>query len=202
MSKEIFEEIYEKTEDPWTKTQPPEELIKLVESGKIKPCKTIDIGCGRGFYSAYLASKGFDVTGIDFSEKAIQYANEQGVNVKFIAMDVADLSKLREKFDFVLEWGVLHHIMPPQRQKYVKDVANLLNKGGKYLSLCFNEQSSGFGGGKYRTSLLSTKIYFSSQSELRELFEPYFHIIEAKIITMGGGKGQSHIGNYFFMEKL
>lgn len=206
--KEIFEKIYEKPGAVWTRTEPQQELIELVEKGKIKPCKAIDIGCGEGWYSIYLASKGFDVLGIDLSEKAIQYAKKNAanemVNVRFVAMDIADLDKLKEKFDFVLEWGVMHHIMLPQRREYIKNVANLLNPNGKYISVCFNEQSPEFGGPgkKYRESPLGTKIYYSSQSELRELFKPHFRIIEAKIITMTGGKGQDHIGNYFFMKKL
>lgn len=209
-SKEIFEKIYEKPWAVWTKTEPPQELVELIEGGKIKPGKVIDIGCGEGFYSIYLASKGFDVLGIDFSERAIKYAKEntgsQRVNVRFLAMDIADLEKLEEKFDFVLEWGVMHHIMPPQRKKYVEGINNLLNKDGKYLSVCFNEKSPEFGGvgEKYRMSPLDTQLYYSSQSELQELFEPYFRIIEAKIVTMVGKKEQEHhehIGNYFFMEK-
>jgi len=65
------------------------------------------------------------------------------------------------------------------------------------LSVCFNEQSPEFGGpGSYRKSPGGTELYFSSQNELRELFEPYFHIIETKIIQA------PHIENYFLMEKL
>ncbi len=208
-NKEIFEKIYEKPGAVWTRTEPPQELVELIEKEKIKPCKVIDIGCGEGFYSIYLALKGFDVTGIDLSEKAIQYAKEnaaeQGVNIHFIVMDIADLEKLPEKFNFVLEWGIMHHIMPPQRQKYVKDIARLLNKSGKYLSVCFNEQSPEFGsaGEKYRMSPVDTQLYYSSQNELKELFEPHFQIIEGKIIKMigGGKKSREHIGNYFFLER-
>ncbi len=108
MRKEIFEHIYKKPGVLWTRTEPPQELVKLIESRKINPCKTIDIGCGEGFYSIYLASKGFDVTGIDLSEKAIKYAKtnaaNRGVNVHFLSMDIADLAQLDEKFDFVFEW--------------------------------------------------------------------------------------------------
>lgn len=207
--KEIFEKIYEKPGAIWTRTNPPQELIELVESGKIKPCKAIDIGCGEGFYSIYLALKGFDILGIDLSEKAIQYAKENaaslGVNARFIAMDIVNLEQLKEKFDFVFEWGVMHHIMPPQRQKYVEYVNKLLSQDGKYLSVCFNEKSPEFGGsGKgYRETSIGTRIYYSSQNELRELFKPHFHIIETKIITMVGRKKENtHIGNYFFIEKL
>jgi len=103
----------------------------------------------------------------------------------------------------VFEWGVLHHIMPPQREKYIQNVNQLLVDDGKYLSVCFNEQSPEFGrpGGGYRKSPIGTEIYYSSQDELRKLFEPYFQTIESKIITIGGRIGQKHIANYFLMEK-
>jgi len=126
--------MYKKPRAPWARTEPPQELVELIEGRKISPCKTIDIECGEGFYSIYLASKGFDVTGIDISERAIQYAKGNAasrvVNVHFIVMDIADLERLNEKFDFVLEWALIHQIMPSQRRKYVEDVAELLDKGG------------------------------------------------------------------------
>lgn len=211
--KELFEKIYEKPGAVWTRTEPPQELIKLIENGKIKPCKAIDIGCGEGFYSIYLASKGFEVTGIDLSERAIQYAREnvasRGVNVRFVVMDIANLEQLKEKFGFALEWGLLHCIEPAKWRKYVEDVVNLLSKGGKYLSMCFNIESPDFGGpGKrVKISSIGNKLYYSSQDELRELFKPHFRIIESKIITIPAGKGKGdtgkdHIGNCFFMEKL
>jgi len=199
--KELLERHYAKPKAPWTKTEPPQELIELIERGKITPCKAIDMGCGEGFYSIYLASKGFDVLGIDLSERAIQYAKEnaarRGVKVRFVAMDIDDLGKLTEKFDFILEWSLLHQITPQQREEYVKDAAKILNRGGKYLSVCFNQQSAEFGnpGEKYRISPAGMNLYFSSQKELKELFEQYFHIIEMKLLRT------PHIANYFFMEK-
>jgi len=211
--KEIFEKVYEKPGIAvWTNKKPPEELIELVESGKIKPCKVIDVGCGEGFYSIYLASKGFDVTGIDISEKAINYAKKnakkEGFDIKFKVMDLNDLSGLKEKFDFVLEWAILHCVPFEKRKNYVENISNLLNKGAKYLSTCFNVQSTLFGeiGVRIRTVpenarvLIGEEMYFSSLDEIRQLFEPYFKIIESKVFEkMGGGK----IGtlNYFFMEK-
>ncbi|MCK4635222.1 MAG: class I SAM-dependent methyltransferase [Candidatus Aenigmarchaeota archaeon] len=209
--KEIFEKVYEKTGAVWTKTQPSKELVELIETGKVKPCKTVDLGCGEGFYSIYLASKGFDVTGIDISERAVRYAKENaaetGVKIKFMAIDVSDLHKLKDKFDFILEWALMHHIMPQQRQKYAEDVNRILKKGGKYMSVSFNEKSHTFSGPgeKYRKSgerAPGLKMYFSSLEELKELFGQYFKIIEAKLIEVPSvGFEKPHTENYLFMEK-
>jgi 2-polyprenyl-3-methyl-5-hydroxy-6-metoxy-1,4-benzoquinol methylase len=209
--KEIFEKVYEEG-TPWTESKPPKELVHLIESEKIKPCKVLDVGCGEGFYAIYLASKGFDVTGIDISENAIKLAKEnaakQGIKIKFMTMDVADLDKINDEFDFVFEWAILHHIMPEQRQKYVENIEGILNKKGKYLSVCFNDQNPDFGvkGKKLRIvpegakMPAGTRMYYSSFEEMKQLFEPHFYIIEAKLIKMTAGK-KEHIGNYFFMEK-
>ncbi|MFH1452152.1 MAG: class I SAM-dependent methyltransferase [archaeon] len=209
--KELLEKTYEKPGAIWTSQKPPTEIVELIESGKIKPGKCLDVGCGEGFYSIYLASKGFDVTGIDLSEKAIEYAKrnaeEKGVKVKFIAMDVMDISKIKEKYDFIFEWTLLHFLMPEERKKYVENIYNLLNDNGKYLSICFNEQSSMFGTDKKirvipknSRGFVGGKLYFSSVEELQDLFKPYFNIIENKVFEAleSGGRG---FLNYFFMEK-
>jgi len=209
--KEILEKTYEKRGAVWTSTTPPEELVELIESGKIKPCKVLDVGCGEGFYSVYLAKEGFDVTGIDLSENAIKYAKQNaekaGVKARFIAMDILDLDRINEKFDFIFEWALLHHIIPEKRKKYVENLRKLLNKNGKYFSICFNIKDRKFNmGKKLRTvpkgsrAVVGAKLYFSSLQELKELFEPYFKIIESKVYEKPG-VGGVNTWNYFFVEK-
>jgi 2-polyprenyl-3-methyl-5-hydroxy-6-metoxy-1,4-benzoquinol methylase len=209
--KEAFEKIYERGA-VWTEPEPPEELVKLIESGRIRPCKVLDVGCGEGFYAIYLALKGFDVTGMDISENAIAHAKEnaarQNTRINFMPMDVADLGKMNDKFDFVFEWAVLHHIMPEQRTGYVESIKGILNKGGRYLSISFNNQNPDFGAKGKNLRIVpegarmpaGTKLYYSSFEETKRLFEPHFRIIEAKLIKMSTGK-KEHIGNYFLLEK-
>jgi len=50
------------------------ELMSLVESGRIKPGRAIDLGCGAGANAIYLTQKGFEVTGVDYAEAAIEKA--------------------------------------------------------------------------------------------------------------------------------
>jgi len=193
-------------EIPWNIETPPDALIELIDSGKVKPCKTIDLGCGAGNYAIYLASKGFDVTGIDISPAAIKIAKEnakkRGGKGNFLVADVlGDLDEVRETFDFAYDWELLHHIFTDKRKKYVQNVHKILNPGGKYLSVCFSEKDPQFGGsGKYRETRLGTLLYFSSDDELRELFEQYFNIKELKTIEVTA-KFVNHLANYAFMER-
>lgn len=191
---------------PWILEIPPDALTQLVESGKVKPCKSIDLGCGTGNYAIYLASVGFDVTGIDISPTAIRIAEEnaknKGVKCNFLVADVlGELDEVKKAFDFAYDWGLLHHIFPADRGKYVENVHRILNPGRKYLSVCFSEKDPQFGGsGKYRETSLGTVLYFSSEDELRDLFKPYFKIKELETIETKG-KFTPHLMNYVFMEK-
>ena len=191
---------------PWNRETPPSAFVELVDSGKVKPCKAIDLGCGAGNYAIYLTKKGFTVTGVDISPTAVKIANEnavkQGSNCNFIVLDVlTDLKKINERFEFTYDWQLLHHVFPKDRENYIKNVHGLLTPKGKYLSVCFSEKDNYFDGtGKYRETPLGTTLYFSSEDELRKLFEKYFTIIELKTIEIGD-KSSPHFVNYAFMEK-
>ena len=208
-SRKLMDGVYKNTpldEIPWNNISPPELIVGLVESGQIEPCRAIDLGCGAGNYAVYLASKGFEVTGVDFSRTAIKLAKKNakknGVKCEFLVADVVNgLDKVQSGCDFAYDWGLLHHIMPEDRQKYVANVHRLLNSGGKYLSLCFHENDSCFEGeGKFRKSGLETKIYFSNKDELEKLFSPLFDIIELQVIELPFKFG-AHVFNYCLMQK-
>lgn len=205
----LLDEIYRSIpveEIPWNSETPPEALVELIESGKVQPRKAIDLGCGAGNYAIYLASIGFDVTGIDISPAAIKIAKQQaeqkGVSCNFLVADVlGEFEEVTQTFDFAYDWQLLHHIFPESRQKYVQNVYRLLAPGAKYFSVCFSEKDPQFGGsGKYRKTRLGTVLYFSSEDELRALFEPYFRIRDLKTIETTG-KFARHIANYAFMER-
>jgi SAM-dependent methyltransferase len=217
-----MDEIYRNMpleEIPWNIETPPELLVELVDGGKVKPCRVIDLGCGAGNYAIYLAGRGFEATGVDFSPTAVKIAKEnasrKGVKCNFFVADVfEELDRINQTWDFAYDWGLLHHILPEQRQKYVENVRRILSPKGKYLSVCFSEKDTGFEGpaapasitpaeggpGKCRKTPLGTVLYFLSEDELRELFEPYFQIIDLRTVEIGG-KFESHIFNYVFMEK-
>lgn len=204
-----MEDIYRKMpleKIPWNIESPPDILVDLVRKKQVVPCRTFEFGCGAGNYAIWLAQQGFEVTGIDISPTAIGLAREntmkQGVECTFIVADVlGDLADIEGLFDFALDWELLHHIYPDDRPRYVANVARLLRPGGRYLSVCFHEDDPEFGGsGKYRTTRIGTILYFSSEEELRELFSPYFTILELRAMTIPGKWGD-HVVNCAFMEK-
>jgi cyclopropane fatty-acyl-phospholipid synthase-like methyltransferase len=180
---------------PWNSETPPEALVNLVKEGIVRPCKTIDLGCGAGNYAIYLAGLGFEVTGVDSSPTAIKMAEEKaktrGVRCRFVVADLlGDLHEVTDTFDFAYDWEFLHHIFPEDRETYIRNVYKIANPGATYFSVCFDESDPQFGGsGKYRTTRIGTTLYFSSESEIRELVAPYFVIRELKTVDVSSKFG-------------
>lgn len=199
--KDYFEEYESPCSAPWTRKEPPKYLVKLIETGLLKPCKAIDVGCGEGFNSKYLLSKGFDVTGIDSNKNAIKYAKKNATRVCFVVKDIIkdDLSMLDGPFDFCLEWSIMHCIPPKERKIYVEKIAEILKPGALYLSSSFNISADKFGkpGEKVRYAPSGNKLWFLSLRELINLFKKYFEIIEARDDAHLGGS----LANYLLMKK-
>jgi 2-polyprenyl-3-methyl-5-hydroxy-6-metoxy-1,4-benzoquinol methylase len=206
-TKELLEKTYaDGNAVPWDNLEPPQELVWLIDSGHVEPGTVLDLGCGNGHYSIYLAKKGFTVTGIDISKNAIDHAKKNAtdanVQITFIEIDARDISNVPGTFDFIFEWGLLHFILPQFRGKYVQDISQKIKLGGLYIVLTFNEQSPEWGGGKYRNGISGAPLYYSSMEELIELYTPYFEILETKIRpTFFKNSGNEHLENYLLLRK-
>ena len=125
---------------PWD-TGPREGLVSLVESGRVKPCRAIDLGSGTASNVIYLAQHGFEVTGVDYSPAAIEMgrarAREAGVEVGFIEDDLTNLQHVNDTFDLLVDYGTLDDLSPPQRDLYMKNVLLLTHQGSLFLLYCF-----------------------------------------------------------------
>ncbi|MGB9307685.1 MAG: class I SAM-dependent methyltransferase, partial [Mycobacterium sp.] len=59
----------------WRRDTPPTELVALVEGLAALPAgRALDLGCGTGTDTIYLATHGWDVTGVDMVPKALDIA--------------------------------------------------------------------------------------------------------------------------------
>jgi SAM-dependent methyltransferase len=203
-----FDDIYENTpldEIPWNHEEPPELMVELVESSRVKPCRTLDVGCGAGNYAVYLASRGFDVTGIDISPAAIKIAKRnakrKNVSCAFLVADVVEnFPRFESPFGFVYDWGLLHHIMYDKRPGYIGSIHDCLSNDAVYMSLCFNDADTYFEGeGKIRDTIHNTQVYLSSEAELRQLWEPHFEIMEFQVFR-SENQPISHVFNFALLH--
>jgi ubiquinone/menaquinone biosynthesis C-methylase UbiE len=116
--------------------------IEIELLGDIKNKKVLHLQCHFGQDTISLARHGALATGVDFSEKAIQKAqelNEQlGTNAKFIQSDIYKLPEiLDEKFDIVYtSYGVVGWL--PDLKEWAKVINHFLNKNGKFVLVEFH----------------------------------------------------------------
>lgn len=112
-------------------------ILFYVESGRISPCRAIDLGCGMGSNAVFLAQRGFEVTAVDFASSAIQKARQKaeaaGVKVEFIMDDLTNLRKVKGTFDFLVDYGTLDDLNPEDRDLYVRNVLRLVHAGTRFL---------------------------------------------------------------------
>lgn len=97
--------------------------------------RVLEIGCGRGDLTVYLAKCGAYVTATDFSEVAVEKTSSlaayNGVADRVTTQRVGalDLQNLDSRFDLVAGKFILHHIEP--FSDFVKVLLSLLDDGGK-----------------------------------------------------------------------
>jgi len=135
-----FQKRYESGDTPWDIGKPDVNLTQTVTTTPIEPCKALDIGCGTGDNSIWLAEQGFQVTGVDASETAIQKAIEKAfqANVKcsFMVMDFLTNKVQGAPFGFAFDRGCFHTLnSDEERQSFAENVAAHLEPDGLWLSL-------------------------------------------------------------------
>ena len=67
-----WDSLYRHGTPPWEMGVPAAELVRLVETKTIRPCRALDLGCGTGADAIYLAKQGFEMTAVDNSPIALE----------------------------------------------------------------------------------------------------------------------------------
>ncbi len=171
--KQFYEITYRYFRAPWD-IGAREELVSLVEGGRIKPCRAIDLGCGAGANAIYLAQHGFDVTGVDYANAAIEQARARaraaGVRVNFLVDDLTNLRHALGRFDFLLDYGVLDDLRPRQRAPYLRSMLPLTHAGSYYLLWGFEYPMRWW---ERFVPFYDVPFY---PGEIEQRFNPYFEI--------------------------
>jgi len=171
---EEWDEIYRKyplEELGWELGKPRPILVEVVERGLIKKGKALDICCGAGTNTVYLAEKGFEATGIDISQTAIEIAKKKAEKAKVkIDFRVEDFTKLPfadEEFDFVHDMGCFHHVKVEDRSAFINGVHRVLKKDGMYMLTCFSYKNGAAWNHFTKKQLIDLFSDFFEMDELR-----------------------------------
>lgn len=104
-----------------------------------EPFKILDVGCGIGGTSRFLAkqfSGKASITGITLSPEQVKRANSLAIlqnitNVQFEVMDALDMNFPDNSFDLV--WGCESGEHMPDKKKYIEEMVRVLKPGGKIV---------------------------------------------------------------------
>ena len=95
--------------------------------------RVLDLACGTGYGTAFLAESAAEVVGGDLDEGAIEYARSRYArpNAAFETMDAASLPFPDASFEVVCSFETIEHL--PDRDAYLVEVARVLRPDGVYL---------------------------------------------------------------------
>ncbi|MGK9118307.1 class I SAM-dependent methyltransferase [Olivibacter jilunii] len=141
MSKQNFWDDYYKNGSYllfWDYQLPSQELVTfLATENMAKQSKCLDIGSGGGNDAIFMAQCGYEVTGLDISNTALeisaQRARKSNVKLNWVHDDILSAPFSGEYFDFISDRGCFHHISDEQRPAYATQILRILKPGGKLL---------------------------------------------------------------------
>lgn len=124
----------------WDRDVPASALVDLVEGpSKLPPGRALDLGCGTGTETIYLAKHGWDVTGVDMVPRALSIArgraSEAGVSPRFVEGDVTRLQDfgVGNGYTLLVDFGCFHTLPLDVRDAYVASVSGAAAPGSMFL---------------------------------------------------------------------
>jgi ubiquinone/menaquinone biosynthesis C-methylase UbiE len=176
---------YDAYRDPFNNEAELNELMSLVEPGG----HILDAGCGSGVVSRALIDNGFQVTGIDISQKMIGIARQLVPDAEFIVGDMIALEFDNETFDGIVSTYAVFHIPRTMHFSLFQDLHRLLKKGGALLFSIGSRETDGTDGVWEWEDFQSVPMFWSyyPPSKTIELLESAgFQIVFSRNVEQAG----------------
>jgi cyclopropane fatty-acyl-phospholipid synthase-like methyltransferase len=140
-----FDSAYRFPVTIWGDARIPPEIKALTRTGA--PRSALELGCGIGRFSRYVAQQGIRATGVDFSKVAIARARKRvagdDVQPEYLVGDVTRLDAISGPFDVSFDVGCFHCLDANAQRGYVSEVFRLLKTGGTHLIWALDTAPSG-----------------------------------------------------------
>jgi SAM-dependent methyltransferase len=179
-----FAERYAQGETPWDSGQPSEELLRVLNAGKLTGSSVLEIGCGTGTNAVELARRGFQVTAVDMVDQAIQAARKKAHEAKItVDFRVADVLKddLGGPYDILFDRGVYHCLRTDDLRGFQKVLKQVTHTGSCWLSLAGNAKEE-----------LEDGPPVVTEQEIRAELGPLFDIVELREFRLASSHDGFH----------
>ncbi len=130
-----FELRYLLGDVPWDTGISPPELLAFLD--RHPPGRALDLGCGTGTNALTLAERGWEVTAIDFSSRALRAARRRFARTRTTGVlalgDVAEMAAASGQYDLVLDIGCFHSLELRRRTAYARNLRRHVGQATTYL---------------------------------------------------------------------
>jgi cyclopropane fatty-acyl-phospholipid synthase-like methyltransferase len=140
----VYRILYRVGFTPWDTGAVSSQLSDLLQSEQTPAVgRALDIGCGTGTQSVYMAQQGWEVTGLDDLEQPLRRARARaqasGVAVQWVRGNATRLTEsgIAPGFDLVFDRGCFHGLNATERAGYVAGVTQLAAPNATLLMMCF-----------------------------------------------------------------
>jgi len=162
-------------------------------------------GSGYGRNTRLFSATGLEVTGIEISETAFKMAGRFDSRTKFYKGSVLDMSLDNRRYDAIYCFNVLHLFCQPERELFLNQCLDRMNKKGLAYFTVFSDRESSFGQGQETEpdtfeSKPGRPVHYFTEPDLRQQFYR-FEIIDTGFIEDPedhGGQAHVHILRYIF----
>lgn len=156
--------------------------------------KLLELGCGEGHYARRLAATGYQVTGVDISATAVQWAKEKtqrtDLEIRYLELDLTTPALLlEESFDLIVDGHCLHCIIGVDRVTFIGNVFQWLKQDGLFFVSTLCREKEGYQVVEYEGK--PYRFVPSKQYLHRELEEAGFRIRKS-VYHRGKKKGLGH----------
>ena len=172
---------------PWFARRPYPPLVRAVRERRLQaPGPILDVGCGLGTNTLWLASRGFHATGVDLAPGAIAAAESRatpaGGSARFLVDDVLASELPGGEFRSAVDVGCFQTLPPRRRPDYAEALARLLRPESTFVLFWVAREETGAWGPPHRLSVGEVVVPFESRFLVKHVdYRPRTQALTSKV---------------------